>query len=75
MRLRVIPRSEGFYDLFEQAAANLADTSGLLLKLLTDFHDPEAAHTEIRQREHEGDQRREGEQRQQQSAPPAKAQH
>ena len=42
MRLRVIPRSEGFYDLFEQAAANLADTSGLLLKLLTDFHDPEA---------------------------------
>jgi len=56
MRLRVIPRSEGFYDLFERAAANLADTAGLLLKLLTDFHDPEAAHAEIRQREHEGDE-------------------
>ena len=56
MKLRVIPRSEGFYDLFERAAANLADTAGLLLKLLTDFHDPEAAHAEIRQREHEGDE-------------------
>jgi predicted phosphate transport protein (TIGR00153 family) len=56
MKLRVIPRSEGFYDLFERAAANLADTAGLLLKLLTDFHDPEAAHAEIRQREHDGDE-------------------
>jgi hypothetical protein len=52
----VIPRSEGFYDLFERAAANLADTARLLLKLLTDYHDPEAAHAEIRQREHEGDE-------------------
>jgi len=56
MRLRVIPRSESFYDLFERAAANLADSAGLLLKLLTDFHDPEAAHAEIRQLEHEGDE-------------------
>ena len=56
MKLRVIPRSESFYGLFEQAAANLADTAGLLLKLLTDFHDPEAAHAEIRQREHDGDE-------------------
>ena len=56
MKLRVIPRSESFYDLFERAAANLADSAGLLLKLLTDFHDPEAAHAEIRQREHEGDE-------------------
>jgi len=56
MKLRVIPRSESFYGLFERAAANLADTAGLLLKLLTDFHDPEAAHAEIRQREHDGDE-------------------
>src|SRR2546428_4271119 len=56
MKLRVIPRSESFYGLFERAAANLGDTAGLLLKLLTDFHDPEAAHAEIRQREHEGDE-------------------
>lgn len=56
MKLRVIPRSEGFYDLFERAAANLTDSAGLLLKLLTDYRDPEAAHAEIRQREHEGDE-------------------
>jgi predicted phosphate transport protein (TIGR00153 family) len=42
--------------LFERAASNLADTAGLLLKLLTDFHDPRAAHAEIRQREHDGDE-------------------
>jgi uncharacterized protein len=56
MKLRVIPRSENFYDLFVRAAANVADAAGLLLKLLTDYHEPEAAHAEIRQREHEGDE-------------------
>jgi uncharacterized protein len=56
MRLRVIPRSEDFYELFERQAANLADTAGLLLKLLTTYHDPEAAHAEIAQREHDGDE-------------------
>jgi uncharacterized protein len=56
MKLRVIPRSESFYGLFERAAENLADTAGLLLKLLTDFNNPEAAHAEIRQREHDGDE-------------------
>src|ERR1044071_7324053 len=56
MRLKVLPRAEGFYDLFEKAGANLAETSRLLLKLFTDYHDPEAAHSEIRQREHEGDE-------------------
>src|SRR5438128_1182318 len=56
MRLRIIPREEGFHDLFEKAAANLAETALMLQKLLTDFHDPEAAHAEIVQREHEGDE-------------------
>src|SRR2546428_7593109 len=56
MKLRVIPRNENFYDLFVRAAANVADGAGLLLKLLTDYHEPEAAHAEIRQREHEGDE-------------------
>src|SRR6266566_4146320 len=56
MKLRVIPRSENFYDLFVRAAANVTDGAGLLLKLLTDYRDPEAAHAEIRQREHEGDE-------------------
>jgi predicted phosphate transport protein (TIGR00153 family) len=56
MKFRVIPRNENFYDLFVRAAANVADAAGLLLKLLTDYHDPDAAHAEIRQREHEGDE-------------------
>jgi len=56
MRLRIIPREEGFYELFDKAAANLAETALLLQKLIVDYHDPEAAHAEIRQREHEGDE-------------------
>ncbi len=56
LRLKILPREESFYDLFEKAAANLSEGARLLAKLLTDFHDPEAAHSEIRQREHEGDE-------------------
>jgi predicted phosphate transport protein (TIGR00153 family) len=55
-RFQVIPRSHGFYGLFERAAANVAETAEMLRKLLADFRDPEAAHAEIRQREHEGDE-------------------
>jgi predicted phosphate transport protein (TIGR00153 family) len=56
MRFQIIPREQGFYDLFEKAAANLADGARLLLKLFTDYQDPEAAHADINQREHEGDE-------------------
>jgi len=56
LRLKILPREESFYDLFEKAAANLSEGARLLANLLTDFHDPEAAHSEIRQREHEGDE-------------------
>jgi uncharacterized protein len=56
LRLRILPREESFYDLFEKAAVNLSESARLLTKLVTDFHDPEAAHAEIRQREHDGDE-------------------
>src|SRR4026208_2189429 len=56
MKLRVIPRSENFYDLLSRGAATLTDTARLLLRFLGDPKDPEAAHAEIRQREHEGDE-------------------
>jgi predicted phosphate transport protein (TIGR00153 family) len=55
-RFQIIPRSQNFYEMFDRAASNLAETAALLNKHLTDFHDPEAAHAEIRQREHEGDE-------------------
>jgi predicted phosphate transport protein (TIGR00153 family) len=56
MKFRIIPRDQGFFELFDNAAANTAEAARLLLKLFTDFHDPEAASAEIRQREHEGDE-------------------
>jgi predicted phosphate transport protein (TIGR00153 family) len=56
MRFQIIPRNEDFYDLFDKAAANLSEAAVLLLKLLTVYDDPEAAHAEILQREHEGDE-------------------
>jgi predicted phosphate transport protein (TIGR00153 family) len=56
MRFQIIPRNEDFYDLFDQAAANLSEAAVLLLKLITDFDDPETAHAEVLQREHEGDE-------------------
>src|ERR1041385_8028347 len=56
MRFQFIPRNENFYDLFEKAAANMAEAARMLLKMITDFSDPEAQHAEIRQREHEGDE-------------------
>jgi uncharacterized protein len=56
VRFQVIPRGRDFYELFEKAAGGVADASSLLASLLEDFHDPESAHAEIRQREHEGDE-------------------
>src|SRR5438477_5235253 len=56
VRFQLIPREQGFYELFDQAATNLSDAANLLLKLFTDYRDPESAHAEIQQREHEGDE-------------------
>jgi uncharacterized protein len=56
MRFQIIPREQGFFDLFEKASSNVADAAELLLKLLTDYRDPESAHSEIQSREHEGDE-------------------
>jgi uncharacterized protein len=56
MRLRILPREEGFYDLFQRAAANVSEAGRLLVAMLAELRDPEASHAEIRQREHEGDE-------------------
>ena len=62
MRFQIIPREQGFYELFDKAAtnlsdaANLAETARLLLGMVTEFRDPPASHAEISQREHEGDE-------------------
>jgi predicted phosphate transport protein (TIGR00153 family) len=56
MRFRILPREEGFYDLFDRAASNLADAADLLVKLVEDVSAAEGLHSEIRAREHEGDE-------------------
>ena len=41
MRLRIFPRDESFFDLFEAAADNMAESARLLDDLLEDFVDAE----------------------------------
>lgn len=55
MKLRMIPREERFFDLFQEAAANVVKGASLLLKLVRNDGDvTELAH-EIESTEHEGD--------------------
>lgn len=56
MPFQVIPRGKDFYELFERAAGGVADAASQLAKLLADFDDPETAHSDLRQLEHEGDE-------------------
>jgi predicted phosphate transport protein (TIGR00153 family) len=55
-RFQVIPREQGFYELFEKAAQNVTEAAALLLEMVTDYRDPEGSSAQIRQREHEGDE-------------------
>ena len=41
MRLRIFHRDESFFDLFEAAADNMAESARLLDDLLQDFVDPQ----------------------------------
>ena len=56
MRFRLVPRDDGFFPLFEQAAANLADGARLLRDLLDDFEDVHAKHGAINDCERKGDE-------------------
>src|SRR5215213_10877514 len=55
MRLRIFPRDESFFDLFEAAADNMAQSARLLDDLLGDFVDPELKAKRLVECEHEGD--------------------
>ena len=55
MRLRIFPREESFFDLFEAAADNLAESARLLLDMVEDFVDPEMKAKRLNDAEHEGD--------------------
>ncbi len=55
MRYRLIPRDEGFYDLFDDAASNLLDTARLLRGLLDELGDGSVLLKRIKEHEQRGD--------------------
>ena len=55
-RLRIFPREESYFDLFDAVAANLAEAGRLLLDMVEDFVDPELKAKRLVDCEHEGDQ-------------------
>jgi uncharacterized protein len=55
VRFRLVPRDEGFFPLFDQAADNLAEGARLLRDLLDDFEDVHAKHARIEECERRGD--------------------
>jgi predicted phosphate transport protein (TIGR00153 family) len=62
VRFRLIPRDEGFFPLFDQAAMNLAESAGLLRDVIGDFEqahafeDPHSHHLRINECERRGDE-------------------
>ena len=58
MRLRLSPRENIFYELFSASAANILDGAQLLQKLVNaPVHQREDLHRQLRDAEHEGDDR------------------
>src|SRR5215216_6469375 len=55
MWLRIFPRDESFFDLFEAAADNMVQSARLLDDLLGDFVDPELKAKRLVEVEREGD--------------------
>jgi uncharacterized protein len=55
VRLRIFPREESYFDLFDEVAANLVDAARLLLDMVEDFVDPEMKAKRLVEAEHEGD--------------------
>jgi uncharacterized protein len=55
VKLRIFPREESFFDLFEAASENLAEASRLFLDMVEDFVDPEMKAKRLTDCEHEGD--------------------
>jgi predicted phosphate transport protein (TIGR00153 family) len=55
VKLRIFPREESYFDLFDAVADNLAHTATLLLDLVEDFVDPEMKAKRLVECEHEGD--------------------
>jgi predicted phosphate transport protein (TIGR00153 family) len=55
MRFRLIPRDEGFFELFSEAAVNIDEGARLVADLLADLSDIEARVARLVEVEHQGD--------------------
>ena len=55
MKLRIFPREETFFDLFDAAADSVAAAASLLRDMVDDFVDPEMKAKRLTEQEHEGD--------------------
>jgi predicted phosphate transport protein (TIGR00153 family) len=56
MRFQVIPREQGFFELLERAAENVAEAARQLNTMVGDLSDAEAMSARIRDLEHRGDE-------------------
>jgi uncharacterized protein len=56
VRFRLVPRDDGFFPLFDQAADNLAEGARLLRDLLDDFENVHGKHNRIMECERRGDE-------------------
>jgi uncharacterized protein Yka (UPF0111/DUF47 family) len=55
MRLRIFPREDSYFDLFNEVADNIVGAAGLLLDMVEHFVDPETKAERLLDAEHEGD--------------------
>jgi predicted phosphate transport protein (TIGR00153 family) len=55
VKLRLFPREEAYFDLFEAAATNAVDSARVLREMVEDFTDPKAKAAELVDLEHKGD--------------------
>jgi predicted phosphate transport protein (TIGR00153 family) len=55
-RLRLVPRDEGFFELFVRQAVQIESAAALLEDLITNFEDVQAKASRLRDLEHEGDE-------------------
>jgi predicted phosphate transport protein (TIGR00153 family) len=55
VKLRIFPREESFFDLFDAATGSVAEAASLLRDMVDDFVDPEMKAKRLAEQEHEGD--------------------
>jgi hypothetical protein len=55
VRLRIFPREETFFDLFDAASGSVAEAASLFRDMVDDFVDPEMKAKRLTEQEHEGD--------------------